>query len=77
MVNGRAMLDLDYSEDSCADVDMNLAMTGEEEFLEIQGSSEGKPFGPEELQQMLDLGRCGITRLLKVQKRALAGEVIS
>jgi len=58
------VLDLDYFEDSKAMVDLNLVMTGQGEFVEIQGTAEGQPFSSEELQEMLRLGEQGISQLL-------------
>ena len=72
ILDGRAVLDLDYVEDAAAAVDMNVAMTGDGKFLELQGTSEGKAFDAEELQEMLRLARRGIRRLRQAQKRALA-----
>lgn len=71
MVAGRAVLDLDYAEDAGADVDMNVAMTGKGKFIEVQGSSEGKPFNRTELDAMLRLARRGIRELVASQRRAL------
>ena len=74
IVNGRAMLDLDYAEDSSADVDMNVAMTGAGQFLEVQASSEKAAFDGPQLRQMLDLAQRGIRKLLGLQRRALRGK---
>ena len=71
IVRGRVLLDLDYSEDSAADVDMNLAMTGRGEFLEVQASSERSPFGEEQLGTMIRLAKRGIVQLLKLQAEAI------
>ena len=71
MVEGVAMLDLDYSEDSAADVDMNIVMTGNGEFVELQGSGEEATFSPNQLAEMLSLAETGIQHLLKVQRTAL------
>src|SRR5204863_4819823 len=60
IVDGVPCLDLCYTEDSSAQVDLNLVMTGSGGFVELQGTAEGMPFTPEELQAMLDLGRKGI-----------------
>ena len=65
------MLDLDYSEDSVADVDMNIVMTGTGEFVELQGSGEEATFSPEQLAEMLGLAETGIHNLLKAQRTAL------
>lgn len=72
IVNGKAVLDLCYAEDSTADVDMNVVMTSSGKFVEIQGTSEAAPFNAVQLQQMLTLAKKGIKELLKVQKQALA-----
>ncbi len=66
-----AVLDLDYLEDSSAEVDMNVVMTGAGEFVEIQGTAEQVPFGPDRLQEMLALARVGIAQLVTLQRRAL------
>ncbi|HEX2054295.1 MAG TPA: ribonuclease PH [Actinomycetota bacterium] len=73
MVNGVPCLDLDYSEDSAAEVDMNIVMTGTSEFVELQGTAEGKPFSDQELAALLSLGRKGIGELLQIQRTALQG----
>lgn len=70
-VDGRLLLDLNFNEDSKACVDMNLVMTGRGEFVEIQGTAEGAPFGQDELDALLALGRQGITDLIAEQKAAL------
>ncbi|MHC4984068.1 MAG: ribonuclease PH [Planctomycetota bacterium] len=72
LVGGRALLDLDYSEDSAADVDMNVAMKSDGKFVEIQSSAEGKAFGEEELGKMLRLAKRGARKLLALQRRAIA-----
>jgi ribonuclease PH len=71
VVDGKPMCDLCYVEDSRAETDMNLVMTGEGLFVEVQGSAEGAPFGRDELDGMLDLGRAGIERIFAAQKAAL------
>ena len=71
MVEGVAMLDLDYSEDSAADVDMNIVMTGNGEFVELQGSGEEATFSPDQLAEMLSMAETGIQHLLKVQRTVL------
>jgi ribonuclease PH len=72
--NGKAILDLNYEEDSRAEVDMNIVATGAGEFVELQATSERVPFGDEGLTRMLELGRIGIKQLIDVQKRALGEE---
>lgn len=70
-LNGRVMLDLDYSEDSTAEVDFNVAMTGRGRFVEIQGTAEQATFTQTELQRMLALAARGIRQLTRLQKQAL------
>jgi ribonuclease PH len=70
---GVPVLDLDYSEDSAADTDMNLVMTETGGIIEIQGTAEKMPFSEEEFQAMLALGKKGIIDLIELQKTALAG----
>jgi len=72
IVSGEPMLDLRYSEDSIATVDMNVAMTGAGKFVEIQGTAEGMPFSRERFNKLLDLAERGITQLFAVQKECLA-----
>jgi len=71
VVGGVPMLDLDYAEDSAADVDMNLVMTGEGKLVEIQGTGEERTFTRDELGAMIDLAANGISRLLQLQNEAL------
>ena len=71
VVGGKVLLDLDYSEDSRADVDMNIVMAESGAFVEIQGTAEKVPFNDEQLQQMLTLGRKGCTELIAAQHEAL------
>ena len=68
---GVALLDLDYDEDSTADVDMNVVATGEGKLVEVQGTAEGKAFDRAELDGMLDLALEGIARLGELQRQAL------
>jgi ribonuclease PH len=72
IVDGRMLLDLDYLEDSAAQVDMNVAMTSTGRFVEIQASSEREPFDAEQLDRMLQLARRAIRKLLKAQREAIA-----
>ena len=72
MVNDRAVLDLDYTEDSCAQTDMNVVMTEAGEFIEVQGTAESKPFALHELKQMLELATVGCRELIELQKAALS-----
>jgi ribonuclease PH len=71
IVQGVPCLDLDYVEDSSAEVDMNIVMTGSGEFVELQGTAEGKPFSEKDLQVLLDLGRKGIDELMAIQREVL------
>ena len=71
VVDGTVVCDLDYKEDSSAEVDMNLVMTGESEYVEVQGSAEGATFPRETLDEMLDLGAHGIEEILRAQRSVL------
>ena len=71
-VDGRVLVDLDYPEDSRAEVDFNVAMTGSGKFVEVQGSAEGAPFTRAELDKMLEASGRAIRQLMAGQKRALA-----
>jgi len=71
VVGGEVLCDLDYSEDSKADVDMNLVMTGEGRFIEVQGTSEGEPFDRSALDAMLETGEAAIRRIFELQRAAL------
>ncbi len=66
------LLDLDYSEDAAAAVDMNVVMTGEGQLVEVQGTGEGRPFTEEEMQTLLSLAQEGIRELIGVQRRLLS-----
>ncbi len=66
------MLDLPYSEDSQADVDMNVVMTGSGRFVEVQGTAEKMPFSRGELAELLELAEKGITELVAAQRAVLA-----
>ncbi len=72
IVDGKPMLDLCYSEDSTAEVDMNLVMTGKGKIVEVQGTAEGNPFTRAELGRLLALGEKGIRALVGKQKEVLA-----
>jgi ribonuclease PH len=71
VVGGEAMLDLSYEEDSRAEVDMNVVMTGAGRFVEIQASAEQTPFHDEQLGRLLDLAGQGIRELIEIQKGVL------
>jgi ribonuclease PH len=66
------MLDLNYAEDSTADVDFNIVMTDKGEFVEIQGTAERNPFNDATLAELLGLGRKGIIELIEQQRQVLA-----
>lgn len=69
--NGELLLDLNYEEDSKAEVDMNIVMTGAGEFIEIQGTAERKTFNKEQADQLLTLAKKGILELIDIQKTLL------
>jgi ribonuclease PH len=71
IVGGVACLDLDYREDSRAEVDMNLVMTGQGRYVEVQGTAEKTPFAPEQLEELQQLGGQGIRQLVQLQKTTL------
>jgi ribonuclease PH len=70
--NGEAVLDLDYAEDSNAETDLNVVLADNGGFIEIQGTAEGEPFQPTELNAMLELAKKGIAELTDIQQAALA-----
>jgi ribonuclease PH len=72
VVGGNPVVDLDYAEDSTAEVDMNVVVTGAERFVEVQGTAERTPFDQAQLDGLLGLARRGLARLLAFQRRALA-----
>lgn len=69
IVEGEILLDLCYAEDSRADVDFNVVMTGEHEFIEVQGTGEGGVFSRAGMNQLIDLAETGITELLAIQRQ--------
>jgi len=71
IVHSYMMLDLCYDEDCSAAVDFNVAMTGQGEFVEIQGTAEAKPFPKATVDELLSLAEQGIRQLFQVQKEAL------
>ena len=71
ILNGTPILDLCYEEDSKAEVDMNVVMTGGGEFIEIQGTGERKSFSKEQMDGLMDLGKKGIADLVDIQKNLL------
>lgn len=76
IVDGQALLDLAYVEDSRADADVNVAMMGDGRLVEVQGTAEGSPFARDELDHLLDLAAKGNTELLAAQRTAL-GQVMT
>jgi len=72
VVKGQPLLDIDYSEDSSADVDFNVVMTDQHAFVEIQGTAEKSPFTPATLDELLVLASTGLDNLFEAQKKALA-----
>jgi ribonuclease PH len=68
LVGGTPMLDLCYQEDSRADVDMNVVMTGSGRFVEVQATAEKTPFDQEQLDRLLALARAGVEQLIAIQK---------
>jgi ribonuclease PH len=79
IVDGRVLVDLAYGEDSRAEVDMNLVMTGGGRWIEVQGTAEGKPFADRQLERMLGAGREAIRALTALQRTTLreAGVVVA
>src|SRR5204863_2604498 len=71
VVHGEPLLDLNYLEDKDASVDMNLVMTGDGQFVEVQGSGEEQTFSEAELAAMLALGKRGIAELIRAQRAAI------
>ena len=72
VIGDTAMLDLAYTEDSTAEVDLNVVATGAGEFVEVQGTAEGRPFNRARLDELLDLGLAGCAQLSRLQQEALA-----
>jgi ribonuclease PH len=71
IVQGVPLLDLEYTEDSTCDTDMNVVMTGSGHFVEVQGTAEGAAFGRPEMNALLDLASAGIQNLVRAQRAAL------
>ena len=72
VVDGEARLDLPYSEDSTAETDMNVVMTGDGRFVEVQGTAEGEPFSRAELDELLGLAEAGISQIHDLQREYIA-----
>ena len=75
IVDGCALLDLAYDEDSRAEVDMNFVKTGDGRFIELQGTAEGKPFDKRALDALMSLADSGIKDLIEIQK-SIVGEIV-
>jgi ribonuclease PH len=73
MLKGTPALDLDYDEDSTAEVDMNIVMTGEGRFIEVQGTAEKEPFRKKDLDVLIALAQDGIDKIVAMQKKSLKG----
>ena len=72
VVQGEPLLDLCYEEDAIADVDFNVVMTAEGEYVEVQGTAEGQPFSRATMNELLNLAEKGIGELLALQREVLA-----
>lgn len=77
VVHGEPMIDLCYQEDSMAEVDMNIVMTGSGKLVEIQGTAEGKPFSKTTLDKLIKLAEEGIDNLIAIQKKLIEEDVLS
>ncbi len=73
IIKGKTLLDLCYTEDSSADVDMNVIMSEDGKIIELQGTAEGESFNRDELNNMLDFAEKGLKEIFKIQKKALKG----
>ncbi len=73
IINHEAALDLNYDEDSKAEVDMNIVMTGKGKFIEVQGTAEREPFNKEDLNKLISLAQSGIQEIIGAQKKILKG----
>ena len=71
IIDGQPMLDLPYEEDVRAETDMNVVVTGDGRFVEVQGTAEGVPFDRQELNSLLDLALLGTEQLAQIQAQAL------
>ena len=76
MLGGKPILDLNYDEDSTAEVDMNIIMTGDGRFVEIQGTAEREPFKREDMNKLITLAKKGIDELIDEQKKVLKGIIV-
>lgn len=71
IVNGKPVLDLNYDEDSKAEVDMNIIMTESGKFVEIQGTAEGEPFSYQQMEEMMALAKNGLNKIFDIQRSVL------
>jgi len=71
IVNGEKCLDLNYEEDSGAEVDMNIIMTGSGKMVEVQGTAERKPFSARDLNDLINIAKTGIDGLINIQKKLI------
>lgn len=71
IVDGRMLLDLDYKEDSNAEVDMNVVMTSRGKFIELQGTAEKEPFSETEMEKLLNLAKMGLAEIINIEKKML------
>ena len=71
VIDGQSMLDLCYAEDSRAEVDFNVVMNSEGEYIEVQGTAEGRPFSRIRLNELLEIAQLGLQRLFVLQREAL------
>jgi ribonuclease PH len=74
VVKSRVVLDLNYEEDAKADVDLNIAMTGEGKYVDVQGTAESQPYDDKALEEMLRLARLGVAEITTRQRMALEGK---
>lgn len=73
IVDGKPLLDLNYAEDSAAEVDMNIVMTGQGKYVEIQGTAESNPFDKSQYELMMNMARQGIYQLIEIQRNVIEG----
>lgn len=73
IVDGDPLLDLNYAEDSAAEVDMNIVMTGQGKYVEVQGTAESKPFDKSQYELMMDMAQQGIYELIQIQRNTIEG----
>ncbi len=73
--NGEPVLDLNYIEDSNADVDMNVVMTESGKLVEVQGTAEKTPFSRQQFTELLDLAEHGLKQIFQIQRKLIEGEI--